>query len=399
MTNELAWGALLHVAKAFKPAAPGETRGEFEISSEDDLAALKLCLLHQDDTGMQLRSGSLEPERGDTVTISFEPRLAFGSIVKDVDALLHVPGARIHERPRFLLLDGLVSSDDPADEKNEVGRYRLVLQLVQSLRTSAAFLDNDESSLVFINEGRFDVPVNYSADDLRKIDIELIKDLIRLVPTDTHKKQCNAILAAAIIDATKVLPPTARFSYVLAQASSLRKAYDQGYKLYASGFSYDKLKDTVEAARLEYVGKIHKVFSDIQNQLLGIPVATIVVATQMKNATGFGYEFFVNSAVLAGCWVFAALTILLIRNQKHTLKVLKQEIARQERQMHKEFAAVADAFSGAFKFLRKRARAQSIVLWTIDAFVLAGLVGSHIVYIHLTPDAWIWIRSIKLWVD
>ncbi len=393
MTTELVWGALLHVAKSFKPATPGETRGQLEISSEDDLAALKLCLQHQNDTGMQLRSGAQDPVRGDSVAISFEPRRAFGSIVKDMEALLQVPGARVRERRRFLLLDGLVSSNEQADENSEIGRYRLVLQLVQSLRNVAAFLDSDESNLVFIGGGRFDVPVVYSAEDLRRIDIALIKELITLVPTDTHKKQCNAILAAAIVDVTKALPAAARFSHLLAHAGDLREAYDQGYKLYASGFSYDKLKDTVEAARVEYAGKIHKVFSDIQNQLLGIPVATIVVATQMKNANGFGYEFFVNTAVLVGCWVFAALTILLIRNQKHTLKVLKDEIDRQQRQMQNEFAAIADSFAGAFAFLRERARAQTVVLWVIDAVVLAGLLGSHIVYAYLTPDAWTWVRA------
>ena len=394
MTIDLAWGALVHVAKTFKAVTPGETRGQYEIATEDDLAALKLCLLHQNDTGLQIRSGAREPALGNSVEILFEPRRAFGSIVKDMSALLQVPGARVRERHRFLLLDGLTSSDQHSDEKGEVGRYRLVLQLVQSLRNAAAFLDSDESTLVFISGGRFDVPVDYGAEDLQKIDIASIKALTTLVPTDTHKKQCDAILASAIIDATKALAPAARFAHLLLHANSLRDAYDQGYKLYASGFSYEKLKDTVETARVEYAAKIHKVFSDIQNQLLGIPVATIVVATQMKNAIGFGYEFFVNTTVLVGCWIFAALTILLLRNQKHTLRVLQDEIGRQQRQMQKEFAAVADSFAGAFEFLRKRARAQGLVLWVIDAVVVAGLLGSHVVYAYLTPDAWTWLRSL-----
>lgn len=123
MTTDLAWGALVHVAKTFKAVTPGETRGQYEIATEDDLAALKLCLLHQNDTGLRIRSGAQEPALGNSVEILFEPRRAFGSIVKDMSALLHVPGARVRERRRFLLLDGLTSSDEHSDEKSEVGRY------------------------------------------------------------------------------------------------------------------------------------------------------------------------------------------------------------------------------------------------------------------------------------
>lgn len=394
MTTELVWAALVHVAKGFEPTTPGETRGRFELATEDDLASLKLCLQHHHDTGMQLRDGIGELQVGDTVELSFDTRPGFGLVVCDLAALLRVPSSRVLAKRRYLLLEGLISSTDDVDEQSTVGRYRLVLKLVQSLRSAAAFLDSDEPNLLFIYEGRFDVPVDYGADDLQKMDFSAVKELITLVPTDTHKKQCDAILATAIVDATKALPPSARFSHLLRHARSLRDAYDQGYKLYASGFSYEKLRDTVETARVEYASKIHKVFSDIQNQMLGIPVATIVVATQMKEAKSIGYEFFVNTAVLVGCWVFSVLTALLIQNQLHTLRVLKDEIRRQQGQMQRDFSAVAGSFSDAFDFLKSRAVAQTAVLWVVAGFVLAGLVASHVVYFCLTPHAWAWAQTL-----
>jgi hypothetical protein len=218
--------------------------------------------------------------------------------------------------------------------------------------------------------------------------LDEVQALTSLVPTDTHKKQCAGILATAIVDLVRTQPSSSRFAYLLSHAKELRDAYDQGYKMYAAGFSYDKLKDTVEAARVEYVGKIHKVLSDIQNQLLGIPVATVIVATQMKEDKGSGPELFINTAVLLGSWVFVALTLLLIRNQQHTLDVLKEEIARQKRQLSKEYIAVADMFTDTFKSLESRARTQTIILWTIVAIIIAGLVLASWSYVRLTPDAW-----------
>jgi len=132
------------------------------------------------------------------------------------------------------------------------------------------------------------------------------------------------------------------------------------------------------------------VFSDIQNQLLGIPVATIIVASQMKDAKTLGYEFWVNTAVLLGCWVFAILMIFLLHNQSHTLAVLRDEIQRQKRQLTKEFAAVANSFEDTFAYLSKRAFTQRLILWAIDVFVVLGLLLSHVMYLKLTSAARDW---------
>ena len=386
--TDLVWTALAHVAKGLRPLAAGAMRGTFVIAEDTDLAALELCLGHESDTGMQIHGSREDVALGRAVEISFEPRVGWAAVASDLDELLQQPGNRIRARSRFLVLNTRTSSDDGADPNSEVGRYLLAVKLVKSLKEVAGFLDTDEQSLVFISNGRFDVPVNYSADDLASMEIDEVQALASLVPTDTHKKQCAGILATAIVDLVRAQSSPSRFSYLLSHAKELRAAYDQGYKMYAAGFSYDKLKDTVEVARMEYVGKIHKVLSDIQNQLLGIPVATIIVATQLKEGKGSGPELFINTAVLLGAWVFVALTLLLIRNQQHTLAVLKEEISRQKRQLSKEYVAVADMFNGTFDSLESRARTQTIVLWTIFAAVIAGLGLANWSYVRLTPDAW-----------
>jgi len=392
--TDLVWASLTHVAKGFKPKVVGEMRGTFVIAEDTDLKALELCLGHQEDTGMQLHGAINQALAvGSILELSFAPRPGYASVAKDMDELLEQPGNRIRTKPRFLVLDTKTSSDDASNESGEVGRYHLVVKLVQAFKDVAGFLDADEQNLVFISNGRFDMPVRYGAQDLNDFDLAEVKALTSLIPTDTHKKQCAAILSSAIVDLVRAQSPESRFSYLLRNAKALRTAYDQGYKMYAAGFSYDKLKDTVEAARVEYIGKIHKVLSDIQNQLLGIPVATIIVATQMKVAQGFGTEFLVNSAVLLGCWVFAILTLLLLRNQQHTLSVLQEEIARQKRQLEKEYAPVAGSLNGTFKSLESRASTQQIVLWVIDGVVVAGLLLSHWAYARLTPDAWAFIWS------
>lgn len=386
--TDLVWTALALIARGFVPQVVGETRGTFVIQSDTERAAVELCLNHADDTGVYVVGGLAAATVGSTVSLSFDPRPGWASVARDMDDLLSEPENRIRTKSRFLVLETKESSDDALDEKTEVGRYRLVVNLVQSLKDVAGFLDAHEQNLVFISSGRFDLPVIFSAADLEKMNVDEVRALINLIPSDTHKKQCAAILGTAIVDLVRAQPAASRFAYVLSHAKELRAAYEQGYRMYAAGFSYEKLKDTVEAARVEYVGKIHKVLSDIQNQLLGIPVATIVVATQMKEAKGFKTEFFVNSAVLLGCGVFVALTLLLIWNQMQTLSVLKGEISRQKRQMEREYAAVAGMLAETFDSLDARARTQKVVLCVIFGVVVAGLGMSLWAYAKLTPDAW-----------
>jgi len=386
--TDLIWTSLALIAKGLSPTTLGATSGTFVVAADTDRSAIEVCLNHHDKTGLEVMGGLNAASVGSTVALSFDPKPGWASVARDMDDLLSEPENRVRAKPRFLVLSTKESSDDAPDPTTEVGRYLLILSLVQALKEAAGFLDTVEQNLVFISSGRFDLPVNYRADDLRKMHLDEVRALTTLIPTDTHKKQCVAILATAIVDLVRSQPTQERFAYLLTHAKELRAAYDQGYKIYAAGFSYEKLKDTIEAARVEFAGKIHKVLSDVQNQLLGIPVATIIVATQMKAAPDFGTEFIVNSAVLLGAWVFVLLTLLLLVNQFLTLVVIEGEIYRQKGLLEKEYAAVANQLEMAFASLRKRAFMQKIILGVIGAVVFAGLIMAHWAYSRLTPLAW-----------
>lgn len=396
MESDALWRHLVHLIRRLDAPEYGPPlRGRLTVRDDKDREALVACLDDLRETNIEIKGAATVDEiaTGATITLAIDPRFGFGLIAQNLDGVLTAQGFRVARGRRFFLLDGRIDSTEMADEDSTAGRYGLVIALVQHLRATALYLDSDEQVLVFHADGRFVLPVDYTADDLANMSIEDVEAIGSLLPDDVHRKQREAILATAVIEMTRPLPEAERFRYLLRNAGDLRKRFEDGYRLFAAGFSYEKLRDQVEAARVEYAGKIHKVFSEIQNQLLGIPVATIVVATQMKNAPSFGYEFLVNTAVLVGCWVFAILMVLLVRNQKHTLGVLKDEIERQRRQLQKDYAAVAASFADTFSYLSRRAGAQQVVLWVIDGVVCVGLVTSHVVYFSLTPNAWDWIRS------
>jgi hypothetical protein len=402
MTNSVTWDDLVRVIRGLSDCQYGPpVRGNFYIADNAALTSINACINSEPETHLRLVNDEIQNSLGigQTVTLEVSPRLGFGLITLNVGTLLHAQYARIKEPSRFFLIEDSISNVDQVENDHLLAKYRAVLDFIQTLKRTAAFLDQDEPSLVFINNGKFEIPIDYNEEDLYALPISVLHELTNILPGGTHEKQCEAIMAEAVVDMTQHLPSYNRFRYLLTHLQDIKKRYEDGYKLFASGFSYEKVRDQVEAARVEYTGKIHKVFSDIQNQLLAIPVATIVVATQMKDAKIIGYEFWVNTAVLSGCWVFAILMVFLLHNQSLTLAVLRDEINRQKRQLEKEFVSIADSFSKTFESLSRRVCIQWIILRVIDGFVVLGLLLSHLVYFKLTPPAHDWLIHQLPWLS
>lgn len=362
---------------------------KLEIQSQETLDNVKECLSYED-AQLEITSGEDVSDLviGTVINIRCYPRIRWGRITDDLDSLLNTPKARIKEPRRYILLSPYFTTmADDVVCGSGLSKYRKVIEVISVLREAAAFLNEDEQCLVFIESGKFEIPISYASEDLKKADLSDLEKLIKSLPEGTNRNQCQAIMAEAIISLTKSQPESNRFKYLLEHLSDLLKRYEDGYQLFASGFSYEKIKDQVEAARIEYTGKIHKVLSDIQNQLLGIPVATIIVATQMKRSDDLSYSSWVNSAVLMGCWIFSALMLFLIHNQSHTLSVIREEVERQRRQMEVEFSLIKNGFDSVFSYLFKRIRTQQIILWTLGLFLAVALAGSHAIYFKLTPPA------------
>lgn len=395
MPIKATWDDLELVVRGLSQRDDGPpVRGVFKIENDRSLEALQACISSSEtDTRLELL-GFEDPNTlkvGQAVEIQLAPRLGFGILVKSLDSLLNAQFARIKEPTNFLLLDDLLSSKAVVDENHVLTRYRVVLSFIQTLKRAAAFLDQDEQLLVFIKEGKFEIPINYDEADLRGLRLSDVQAVASILPKGTHETQCVSILADAVVEMTKHLPTYSRFQYLLTHIADLRKRYEEGYNLFASGFSFEKVRDQIESTRIEYAGKIHKVFSDIQNQLLSIPVATVIVATQMKSADKVGYEYWVNSAVLVGCWVFAVLMVFLLYNQWHTLDVIGTEIQRQKRQLQKEYASVASTFADTFTYLRRRSTTQYCLLIAVGGIVGVGLFLAHFVFIKLTTPAHDWL--------
>lgn len=357
-----------------------------EISNQQHLDALKLCLSSDgnlDDSGVQLEVG--DPDNlavGQQVQLRLNaPRSGLGKLAKNIDHLVRIDNAFIEEPKRYFLIEEKYAKGDQI-VPDVVLRYRKLLAFIDLLKQCAAYVDHTASELIFLHEGKFVIPVRYTWAQASKVNLEVLDKLVAFFNDDTHKEQKVSILTNTVLSLVQISALGRRFPTLLTELHDLYNKFAEGYKIFIADFSYDKVRNEFEAFRVEYAGKIHKVFSDIQNQLLTIPVATVIVATTMKSVTSDSTRL-ANQAVLLGAWVFAILFMLLCANQWKTLSGLNREIVRQQNVMKEDYPTVSPSFEDIFDWLSDRVRLQFKFLIGVAALLIAGLISAHYFYFQM----------------
>jgi hypothetical protein len=369
------------IYRALRFAGDGNV-ATIHISDSTVLDALNRALADEflDDSGISLFAG--EPDSlvvGQMVSVSVSaPRSGLGKLARNLGYLLQIESACLAEPKRYYLIDECFANGDITVPEN-VTRYRKLLAFVALIKQCADYVDEGSSELIFIRDGKFSIPITFSKGQLDAVDLSSIDRLLAFFVDDTHKEQKLTILTSSILSLVEISALRRRFSNLLTEIDDLVNNFTDGYKLFIADFSYDKVRDEFEAAKVEYSGKIHKVFAEIQNQLLTVPIATVIVATQMKAGTDDSIRL-ANTALIVGSWIFAVIFCLLCYNQHRTLSVLAAEIRRQEDVIKEEYETVAAMFENIFAPLHARIAQQRWFLGTVVFLLLIGLVAAHAFY-------------------
>lgn len=351
---------------------PSGDEGTLTIASSQALASLQLIETDDaaaDDSDLAVLADEADLSVGKTVRVRLgSPRIGLGLLVRSVDDLLKAPEARVVEpKAYFVINDGIDALTTPVPTLIET--YRQVILVVDLLAKAAAYLDKTRQELVFVKDGKVPVPVRYDQAVLGRVSPSAIKGLLENFRDDVHQEQKLAILEDAVVQMVESQSTAKRFVYLLDNLEALTESVHKGYRLFASSFSYKKIRGEIEAAKVEYVGKIHKTLVDIQVQLLSVPVATIVVASQLKASPGCGVEFWTNIAVVAGAWVFLCLLLIAITNQWVTLGAIEQDVKAQQERLKRDYEAISSEFVEVFQGLLNR------ILWHRVALAGIGLIA------------------------
>lgn len=231
-----------------------------------------------------------------------------------------------------------------------------------------------EKTLVFLGQRKLEITAEFEEEDLKNLEEQsaFIEDFAL---STVHVQQKKTIFSSALFHLFEGKNKV-KFSELLAIFGKLIEDVNAGYQLYVSEFSFQKVRAEVEREKLEFTTKLNKVFSDIQNQLLAIPAALILVGGQIKQADSLTPS---NLLIWLGALVFSILMRLLIGNQRNTLAAIKGEIDHQWDLIEGEHKSVAGKFKDSYEGLEKRYVQQQRLLSFVWYLVISGLVLSTII--------------------
>lgn len=129
------------------------------------------------------------------------------------------------------------------------------------------------------------------------------------------------------------------------------------YVLYTTDFSFEKLRSEIDKQNLEDMLRLNKTFSEIQNQLLAIPAAMLLVGANVK-----ADNLAVNIATAVGVSIFIWIMWKLIRNQRNSVTAIGNEIELRQNKIKEQPADISEKLLLRFSELNDRVKHQHTVL-------------------------------------
>lgn len=203
------------------------------------------------ETGVTMLDDVVKVKIGATVKVRLDdPRSGFAVLAHDLHGLITSPRARIEEPRRFYLTEPAYAPGD-APVPDAVARYRKVLALVQLFAKAASMLDATKSELVFVKGGKVILPVRFDAADIATLDVAAADRLLGQFAGELHHDQKCSILFEALVELCAKHRADNVFPFVLRNLDSIAGTVADGYRLFASSFSYSKIKGELEDARID----------------------------------------------------------------------------------------------------------------------------------------------------
>lgn len=355
--------------------------GEIELTAENCSLAIEL------DTESLVytlnRREFEQPAPGQRIEIHLQPqRGKSGFFAKNIDELLAQAGYTYDPPVCFYISDLDELYPDPSkDPSTSLQGYLNTIKLAQLLRTVADHEDTVAGGLrlVFLHKEKLDIPVVYTNSSAMLMCS--ISEFEKSFTDGVHRDQRRTIFKNILLDELKTIHPDQRFEIIIQRFSEIQRRFVDNYQLYVSEFSFDKVLKEVSDKRLEYVLKLNKNFSDIQNQILAVPIAALLAASQITRDTHLK-----NALVFMTALIFSGFISMLLRNQKSSLNAIKNEIDCQHTSLKKDYTAIAPRFEDTYKELSARYTDHKRLICVVDLAIAIILV--------IVPDILFMIYSV-----
>lgn len=290
------------------------------------------------------------------------------------DMLTWQDGTFLNRLPaEFYLVDEDHSSAEPAT-KPEVAAYQRIPKFLAFLQetSDARYEIADRDTFVIVTGKKISVPVLYTVDDLASMPAEpLIDHATAVVLSAPQKPEKLELLKRVVVRTLQDIGQEQRFARLLISFAHVVSAFEADRDHYMSEFSFEKLRESFERKKLDYVLKIDAAVGDLVGKVLAIPIGQAVIVSQYTQGANFA-----NFALLAGAISFTAIGALVFYSHHSTLNELATEIAAEREATEKKHPELFERVKDVFGPVRRRAIAGRVIAWFTLVLMLLGLALS-----------------------
>jgi len=302
-------------------------------------------------------------------TIEFHP--AAVGVYQNIDDLLHVAANRKTIPARFTIMEPYFSYSENqggADEKPDpVADYFNAVGLWGALSKLADVPNGAE--LIFVESHESQVAIVCAYDVLELVKMPSFPEFSsEFCSTSMHIDQKRSIIRTALINQFR---PKGKITLaeVMRAFEDINEEVRRSYTMYMKEFSYKRTRDEIQRQNLDDTLRLNKTFADIQNQLLALPAAILLAGATIKMG-----EALRNGAVLAGVWVFCIFMLLLVSNQRSSVRAIAEEIRLRQEVLEKLPNDSRKDLASLFIALQGRVKRQNSTLWLVTLVI--GLVAA-----------------------
>lgn len=361
------------IIELFHKFPGGEWEGD-DYSVNINIDQDSLHLIDELDQHDLLLPGSLGGEVGEVKEIVFQAERSQNLFVAPkIQSLLSHSIYSSHPPREIVVCNPLDHySANSLPEKKDLQCYLDIVSLINILTDASDHVDHSSGSLslIFLCKEKIEIPVIYSDTDL--VPWNSFDDFKAMYSDTMHASQRKYILKSVLHETLKDIDPKNRLPSLIKGFDLIFSKISQNYELYVSEFSFEKIKKKNKKEISSYLVKINSAFNDIQSQLLTLPIAGLIAASQMET----GKENHIKNLFIFSASIgFAILLVFVLRNYYSSLSTIKKEIDDQKKSFEEEYAAFANTFNDDYKAIEKRYKSLRSLGRAVDVTVCLALVA------------------------
>lgn len=299
--------------------------------------------------------------------------------VRTFSDLLNLHGA-LHKRPAVFFVDEpRYYSEDSIEPPEIIQKYFSTISFIKVLKGIADFVDETDPRflrLIYLLKEKYEIKVVYDAGDVEMLSTS--DTLIDFTQNSPHEINKRDILKSVVIDLIK--SSDTPFKTLLRSIHEISRRATDNYAIFVSEFSFEKIRDEIEKRKSEFIIRINRTFADIQDKLLGIPIALIIAATQIDIKNGYTK----NTAIITGISIFTILMGMLINNQLHNLEAIKDEYDYQREMLKKEYSSLHAKIASAFDTINARWKRLKYTFYFLSLIMILNYIISYVLYYKWT---------------